>query len=61
MERFDTNGRVETVKFVSRNVVLATGGKQKSPLSLTLKKLDVNPKVQKVYTSDEMLRDRGFR
>jgi len=26
-----------------------------------LKKLDINPAAQKVYTSDELLKERGFK
>jgi hypothetical protein len=42
-------------------VVLATGGKQKAPALPLLKKLELNPKRQRIYSSDELLRERGFR
>lgn len=51
----------QLVKFVSRNVVLASGGKQKAPALISLKKLDINTKRQKIYVSDDMLKERGFR
>lgn len=61
VERFDSFGGSQGfVKFVSRNIVLATGGRQKLPSTSSLKKFDITKK-QRVYTSDEILRESGFK
>ena len=51
--------KTQILKFHSKNLVLASGGKQKIPTNFH-KKYEI-PKTAHVFTSDEVLHEKKFR